>query len=100
MARGFGRICAASSEERAVSDTHASVSSDENNLNATDDDHKRQADVPAAVGGAWHVTPLCQFLVWGVSDLDGTETHEDTCVVEPHGGASFGTLVPGQRPGK
>ena len=43
-----------------------------------------QADVPAAVDGAWHIAPLCQMLVCGVHVLDGTETHEDVLKENAH----------------
>ena len=50
----FGPLSAASSEESAAYETHASVRSEENKIDATDDNDKRQADVPAAVDGARH----------------------------------------------
>ena len=54
------------------------VSSEENNLDATNDDCKRQPDVPPSVDGAWHIALPCQFLVCGVLSLDGKETHVDS----------------------
>ena len=77
LARGFGRRCAASSDERAAPDTHASDSSEANKLDATDSNYRRQADVPAAVDGAWYIALLCQILVCGVHVLDGYEPLHD-----------------------
>ena len=48
-----------------------------NSLVTTNDDYKRQADVPAAVDGTWHIALLCQFLVCSVLSLNGKETHAD-----------------------
>ena len=80
---------------------------------STNGGYKRQDDVPATVDGAWRIAPLCQILVCGVHVLDGYEALHDvfkkrkketqtqghgrlvnhTCIVEPHDGAGFDTLV-------
>ena len=49
-------MCAASSDKRATSDTHASASCEEKQTGRDRRyNYKRQADVPAAADGAWHV---------------------------------------------
>ena len=78
LTRGFERIHAASSEERAACETDASASCEEKQGRRDRRSyHRRPDDVPAAVDWAWPTAPLCQLLVCGVHVLDGTETHKD-----------------------
>ena len=53
------------------------ASNAEDNLDTTNNDYKRQVDLPAAVDGAWHITLLCQILLRVVLSLCAKETHED-----------------------
>ena len=71
LTRGFERIRAASSEERAPYETDGSASCEEKQGRRDRRSyHRRQDDVPAAVDWAWPIAPLCQLLVCAVHVLE------------------------------
>ena len=73
LARGFGRMCAAPSEERAASDTDASAScwAKRSRRDELTTGGKTTCPRPSMEHGT--LRP-CQFLVCGVRVLDGYET--------------------------
>ena len=63
---------------RAASDTHASASSEENKLDATDDNYRRQADMTAAVEE--HGTLRSYANLWSAASACSMGTrHSMTC---------------------
>ena len=78
-------MCAASGDKRAACDTDASASCEEKQgRRDRRKNYRRQAGVPAAVDGAWHIASLCQMLVCGLHVLDGYETLHDVFEENAH----------------